>query len=435
MDQAALAGSGNDTKKGRSRMGMKGLMGAVALCALILWAGLSVRDQLAGYQPLRAIRTGNAIERRTAARDLTEPGRKINTEVAMAALIPTLSDEDAGVRASAAESIGVVIYFSRIHPPTVPVATDLLKRRVEVATRVLVPFRDPGVRAAAATGLGTMAKRPSAVPLATVLPRERFALLKYEWNVVRRQAAKPIYSPADVKLPPDLVAALNDESAKVRTAAARALAHFGPDLDPAIPALFLMLERERDEKDVRSACTEALAAAWPSPDLVPTLVVFLKSRDRRARALAAKLSGRIGAEAKETIPALIAVLNERFDPAQTDPSDNMSPAFPAYCAARALGQMGPDREAIAALVELISPEKVERALTYGQRQLEQDKRALAAGKLGKTEPPTVSTLSCGPSYRGLETLCGAWTRSDRRPPRLSQPSSRRSTRRSRLARR
>ena len=58
-------------------MGMKGLMGAVALCALILWAGLSIRDHLAGYQPLRAIRAGNAIERRTAAGDLSEPGRKI----------------------------------------------------------------------------------------------------------------------------------------------------------------------------------------------------------------------------------------------------------------------------------------------------------------------------------------------------------------------
>jgi hypothetical protein len=110
-------------------------MGAVALCALILWAGVSIRDHLAGYQPLRAIRTGNAIKRRTAARDLTEPGRKINTEEAMAALIPTLGVEDAGVRASAAESLGVVIYFSRDHTPTVPVASDLLARRIEVATR------------------------------------------------------------------------------------------------------------------------------------------------------------------------------------------------------------------------------------------------------------------------------------------------------------
>jgi HEAT repeat protein len=369
MDQAALTGSGNGAKKGRSWVGMKELMGAVALCALILWAGLSIRDHLAGYQPLRTIRTGNALERRTAAWDLTEPGRKINANEAMAALIPTLGDEDAGVRATAAESISVVIYFSRDHPPAVPVASDLLKRRIDLATRALVPLlsdRDPGVRAAAATGLGTMAKRPSADPLAPEPAPEQLAALKHESNAVRRQAAMVLYGTADVKLPPHLVAALDDGSAEVRAAAARALAHFGPDLGPEIPALIAVLER--DEINVRRACAEALDAAWPSPALVPTLVEFLKSRDRRARTYAAKLLGRIGPEAKETIPALVEVPNERFDSAQTDRSDPISPAFPSHCAARALAQMGPCREAIAALMDVISPERAERALANLRRR-------------------------------------------------------------------
>jgi HEAT repeat protein len=389
MDQAALAGLGNGAKKGRSRMGMTGLMGAVALCALIFWAGVSIRDHLAGYQPLRAIRTGNAIERRTAARDLTEPDRKINTEEAMAALIATLGDEDAGVRATAAESMGVVIYFSRDHPPAVPVASDLLTRRVEVATRVLVPLlsdRDPGVRAAAATGLGTIAKRP-VDPLAPELTPEQLAALKHESNAVRRQSAKLIYSAADVKLPPELVAGLEDESAAVRAAAARALAHFGPDLGPEIPALFAILER--DDTDVRRACAAALEAAWPNPALIPTLVELLKSRDRWSSAYAAKLLGRIGPEAKETIPALIAVMNERFDPAQRDRSDASLATLQSYWALRALGQIGPCPEGIAALVDLISPEKVEPALAYVQKLREHDKRAPALRKVGKAEPPMV----------------------------------------------
>ena len=50
---------------------------------------------------------------------------------------------------------------------------------------------------------------------------------------------------------------------KVRGAAARALARYGPDLDPAIPALFAMMER--DETDVQNACAEALPQSWEGP--------------------------------------------------------------------------------------------------------------------------------------------------------------------------
>jgi HEAT repeat protein len=232
-----------------------------------------------------------------------------------------------------------------------------------------------------------MAKRP--IPSFRPPPPEpeQLAALQDESNAVRRQAAKVLYGSGDVKLPPELVAALKDSSAEVRAAAARALAHFGPDLDPEVPALFAMLQR--DETDVRRAFAEALEAAWPSPALVPILVEFLKSRDRRTRAFAARLSGRIGPEAKETIPALIAVMNERFDSAQTDRSDAISPAFPSHCAARALGQMGPRREAIAALVDVISPGRAEPALAYLRRLRERDKRALALRKLGKPEPPNI----------------------------------------------
>jgi hypothetical protein len=105
MDQVALTGTGDASKKGRSQMGMKGLIGAVALCALIIWAALAIRDHLEGYQPLRVIRSGNAVERQRAAQDLSDPGREIDAETAMAALVRALGDEDAGVRARAAEAL------------------------------------------------------------------------------------------------------------------------------------------------------------------------------------------------------------------------------------------------------------------------------------------------------------------------------------------
>src|SRR5205823_9774184 len=94
----------------------------------------------------------------------------------------------------------------------------------------------------------------------------------------------------------------------------------------------------------------------------------LKSRDREVRYLTAELLGRIGPEAKGAIPALITVLREPFDLEETNRSRAVVPwdRDPAWSAARALGQMGPSREAIAALIEVISPEKVERLLAASQ---------------------------------------------------------------------
>jgi HEAT repeat protein len=146
---------------------------------------------------------------------------------------------------------------------------------------------------------------------------------------------------------------------------------------------------ERDETVVRNACRNALEASWPTPALVPNLVEFLKSRDRVVRAYAARLLGRIGPEASRTIPALIAVLNERFDLELKETSDDVTlPGFAAFCAARALGQMGPSREAIAALIDVISPEKLERIQASSRMRAEQDKRSLDLRRLGKAGPPT-----------------------------------------------
>ena len=326
---------------------------------------MSVRDHLAGYQPLRAIRSRNVIERRTAAQFLSGPGREIDSEEAMAALIPALGDEDAAVRATAAESLGWVVYHLRNRPATVAVASDLLKTRIGVATRALVPLlsnREPKVRAAAAIGLGTMARLP---PRSGLIPPEQVAALKDKSNAVRRRTAKLIYGAPDVPLPPELADALRNKSAEVRTAAARALARYGPDLGPEIPALFAMMEH--DETEVRKSCGEVLQQCWPTPALVPTLVELLKNRDSEIRANAVVLLGRIGPEASQMIPALVAILNERVDLDQRDGADaKSSPSSAAGLAARALGQMGPRPEVIAALLDVISPEKLKHIRAYGR---------------------------------------------------------------------
>ena len=355
MDHAAPSVPGNARKKRRFVFGVKGFMVVVASCAFIIWSGLSILDHLKGRQPLSAIRSGNAIERQIAANDLSNPQRGIGTDEAVAALINTLRDEDAGVRAEGARSLALLVYQLN-HQPGPPVVPDLITRRNDVATRGLVSLlsdRDSSVRSAAATSLGTVAKRPSPGPPTP----ELLAALRDRSNAVRRHAASMIYGVPEVTLPPELVAALQDESAEVRGAAAQALVQFGPDLDPQIPALMAMLEH--GDTFVLKARSEALEAAWPSPALVPTLTDFLRNRDRSVRFHAAQLLGRIGPEAKAAIPDLIALLKE--------PIGGSSYQDPARGAARALGQMSPGREAIAVLIEVISPEKIEANLAALQK--------------------------------------------------------------------
>ena len=158
-----------------------------------------------------------------AAQDLLDPDQNIDADVAMAALIRALADEDAGVRARAAESLSLVIYFLRITPRNPPITAESLKSRIDLAVRGLIPLlsdRDSGVRAAAASALGTLARRSkSGQPTA-----EQRAALKDRSNDVRRQAAQVLFGDPDVTLAPELVAALKDDSAAVRSAAARALA-------------------------------------------------------------------------------------------------------------------------------------------------------------------------------------------------------------------
>jgi HEAT repeat protein len=337
---------------------MKGLMVAVAACAFILWAGLRVWDTWDENEMVGRIRSGTPAERRTAAVALASVERESDIDRAFSALIGALDDEDPEVRAVAAHSLGSLIYQLRDHPPGAPIDPARLKGRIEVAMRVLVPLltdRDPRIRAAAATGLEAIARRGRTTP-----PPGQVAALKHGSNAVRRQAAESIYGVPAVTLPSELVAALKDASAEVREAAAKALESFGPSLDSEIPTLLAMMEH--DEPAVRLACSRALSAAWPGPAHVPTLIAALASRDPAVRHESAVLLGRIGPEGKAAIPALIAVLNE---PLALDRDKRQVGYFafypnPAAAAARALGQMGPSRESVAALAEALSPENLER---------------------------------------------------------------------------
>ena len=348
--------AGNRTVRGRlARIGASGRLLMVASCLLIIWAGLSIWRRWEAFQPLRAIRSGTTNQRRAAAEEIAQRP-DIDTDWAMAALIDALADDGVVVRAAAAQSLG-----SRVEYESREQSADRarLKRRVEVANRALVPLLsdpDPAVRLAAAHGLGAMGRIPISGPQTSSQP----AASPEVSSDARRRAAAMAYLLPEVPLPPQLIAALQDNSSGVRAAAAMAIARFGPDLDPAIPALFAAIER--GDREVRTACDKALFAAWPDAALVPFLIRSLASRDLQVRRHAAELLGRIGPEAREAIPALIAVLNEPFDLEAWDQlkATGYNGMEPTWAAAVALGRMAPDRDAIAALVAAISPENFAR---------------------------------------------------------------------------
>ena len=105
------------------------------------------------------------------------------------------------------------------------------------------------------------------------------------------------------------------------------------------------------------------------------------------RATAARLLGRIGPEASQTIPGIIAVLNERFEAEESDRSDaNFARGLLALDVPRALGQIGPDRQAIAALADVINLAKIDRHLADEKRLRKESEQASARRKPGETRP-------------------------------------------------
>jgi HEAT repeat protein len=155
---------------------------------------------------------------------------------------------------------------------------------------------------------------------------------------------------------PALIKALQDQPEGLRRRAAEALGEMGPEAKTAVPALIQTLQNQEDR--AREEAVEALGKIGPeAAPAVPALVKLLKTkkafveegsseeeRKKRqwwhddVRAKAATALGRIGAEAKAAVPALVDALKEE----RNDIGGQ---------AAEALGRFGPDaKEAMPALL-------------------------------------------------------------------------------------
>jgi HEAT repeat protein len=323
---------------------------------------------------------------------------------ALHSLIPALGDPDAGVRAATAKAVGLVGNYavrSETAADTAAVAdawTSLLG---------LLKDQEIEVRSAAATSLGIIAgsspagsgrnsgragkKAEPALDVKTAADGIA-ALLDDRDAGVRLTAISAMGSLAPKVSgdpPKSLLAAMEDESAINRTAAATALAGYRSGLDPLIPILLGHIEH--DELQVRIACTDALGRIRPpavSSAVAPALIAAIGNRDREVRLHLVTLLGRLAPDARLATPALIAVIKEPIESDQrvVDRTAYATFSGPAYAAIQALGRLAPRTEsagaAIAVLAEVVRSGHPQRRASAAQ----------ALGEFGPAAAPAVPAL-------------------------------------------
>ncbi len=128
---------------------------------------------------------------------------------------------------------------------------------------------------------------------------------------------------------PDLIANLKDK--ELSFAAGEALRKIGP---AALPAVVEALKDKESLQGARSALLEYVREDWEigadAKTVVPVLLQLMKDKDGKYRHVAAQLLERLGPEAKEVVPSLIAALSDRRL---------------RLSAAHALGGIGPEAKA------------------------------------------------------------------------------------------
>ena len=107
---------------------------------------------------------------------------------------------------------------------------------------------------------------------------------------------------------------MKDESAGVRASAFVALTNFRRGLDPWIPSLLQMIEKDKDPA-FRAALRRTEVGIHPpgvSAAVIPTLIAALQSPDEQVRDMACRVLMTFGSEARAAVPALIAMAREEW---------------------------------------------------------------------------------------------------------------------------
>lgn len=195
------------------------------------------------------------------------------------------------------------------------------------------------------------------------------------------------------KIPPTkamvgkLAESLKDENAQVRIYASTALAKLGADAAPAASSLILAIKDSNAR--VRQQSVRALALAWPTGDsVIPLLDALedsdadvvvavqdtlgkvpsiklddvailnqrLKSTGKLMRRYSALMVGKLGSQAKETLPALIDALKDEDVDLRA-------------CAAEAIYRIGPERDHVARLITHLNDDVVAYNIGRGIEKL------------------------------------------------------------------
>jgi HEAT repeat protein len=186
-----------------------------------------------------------------------------------------------------------------VRDPKAFLAGDGAGDAADVPALVRALARDEaGLRAEAAEELGLIGP-----PAAAAVPALLRACREAADPLLRVEAARAVacIDPKDAAPVPLLVGALADGAAKVRKRAAEALGDLGPGARPAVPAL--VKTAQDADAGVRWAALDALGQIGPAAEAaVPALRSALQ--DARVRGAAVDALGLIGRKAVPAVPAL-----------------------------------------------------------------------------------------------------------------------------------
>lgn len=188
--------------------------------------------------------------------------------------------------------------------------------------------------------------------------------------LARRQAAAGLGEKGELAkgATPTLLAALKDKDEFVRRMAVRSLGQIKAEPDVAIPAMKRLFQDE--DRGVIEALGEAFATMG-SP-AVPPLTEMLRSRDPLHKKTAAVALGKMGPQAKEAVPALIAAFKSET------PRPRMQSGSLRMVIVETFGQIGPDAKAAIKPLEDSLEENRDQAFGRAVRE--------AIRKMGGTPP-------------------------------------------------
>ena len=238
-------------------------------------------------------------------------------------LVNALGDPDPNVRGNAADALR---WFGAADPAVVAALIRVAREN------------NPAVRRSAISSLGFFAgAAENVVPVLIESLKDRNAEIVAE-------AAEGLgrIGPGAKRSVPALLELVKGKDRSQRCAAINALGGIGRHAKEAVPLLLSVLQDDT-YKDCRSETICSLGNMRDaSASAVPVLVKFLSSKELRLRGCAVVALGRIGPKAKEAVPGLITVLQDR---ASSDLQED---------AAEALRAIGPAASAAVPALQLLA---------------------------------------------------------------------------------